>query len=150
MTTGPGSSGSCPYHHGMDATLDITLLRTLVAIREHGGFGRAAAVLRCSQPTVSQHVRVLERRLGQPLVEKDGRVARFTPIGERLLIEAHRIIAVHDEALKRLGVAGDQTRPERAEQAASADSAAELSALLRYIADRTPQILSGWETHRGE
>lgn len=90
----------------MTQTLDITLLRTLVAIEECGGFGRAAAALYISQPTVSQHVRMLEQRLGHALVEKEGRRSKFTPAGEKLLIEARRILAVHDEALARLDAAG--------------------------------------------
>ncbi|GAB3450692.1 LysR family transcriptional regulator [Actinophytocola sediminis] len=82
--------------------LDLVQLRTFVAIAEYGGFGRAAGALHLSQPTVSQHVRLLEKRLGEQLVRKDGRYARFTAVGERLLVEARRIIAVHDEALDRL------------------------------------------------
>lgn len=88
----------------MADSLDLVQLRTFVAIAECGGFGRAAAALHLSQPTVSQHVRLLEKRLGQPLVEKDGRQTRFTDAGERLLVEARRIFAVHDEALARLDV----------------------------------------------
>ena len=92
----------------MAETLDIVPLRTFVAIHECGGFGRAAAALHMSQPTVSQHVRWLERRLGEPLVERVGRRAGFTPAGERLLVEARRILAVHDEALARLDVARER------------------------------------------
>lgn len=88
----------------MAETLDIIQLRTFVAIDECGGFGRAAVALHMSQPTVSQHVRSLERRLQQPLVQRDGRRARFTLAGQKLLAEARRILAVHDEALARLDV----------------------------------------------
>lgn len=86
----------------MSAPLDLTQLRTLVAIADCGGFGRAAAALHLSQPTVSQHVRALERRIDAPIVEKEGRRARFTPAGDLLLSEARRILTVHDEALGRL------------------------------------------------
>lgn len=131
----------------MDVTLDITLLRTFVAIREHGGFGRAAAALRCSQPTVSQHVRVLERRLGMSLVEKVGRIARFTPDGERLLIEARRIISVHDEALRQLTgepTAGADVSTEAELEGVGVHDSGELSAFLRFVADCAPQLLSAW------
>ncbi|HEX7660026.1 MAG TPA: LysR family transcriptional regulator [Pseudonocardiaceae bacterium] len=87
----------------MPQCLDIAHLRTLVAIADCGGFGRAAAVLRISQPTVSKHVRALERAVGQPLVEKTGRQARFTSAGEALLAEARQILVVHDNAVRRLG-----------------------------------------------
>ncbi|MGN6127383.1 MAG: LysR substrate-binding domain-containing protein [Humibacter sp.] len=93
----------------MANTLDIVLLRTFVAIADCGGFGRAATALHLSQSTVSQHVRLLERRLGHPLVRLEGRRARFTATGDALLIEARRILAVHDDAVSRLDAAADDT-----------------------------------------
>ncbi|MBP2707687.1 LysR family transcriptional regulator [Microbispora sp. RL4-1S] len=87
----------------MGALLDLVQLRTFVAIAECGGFGRAASALRTSQPTVSQHVRSLERVVGQPLVERTGRSTRFTSAGETLLVEARRLLAAHDAAMCRLG-----------------------------------------------
>lgn len=87
---------------GMSPVLDIGLLRSFVAIADHGGFIRAADALHLSQPTVSQHVRQLEHRIGKALVEKDGRQSRFTRSGELLLIEARHILAVHDSAVERL------------------------------------------------
>ena len=47
----------------MGQVLDISALRSLVAVADCGGFHRAAAALRVSQSAVSQHVRRLERRL---------------------------------------------------------------------------------------
>ncbi|MWV49600.1 LysR family transcriptional regulator [Rathayibacter sp. VKM Ac-2803] len=91
----------------MPETLDIVHLRTLVAIADCGGFGRAAVALHISQPTVSQHVRTLERRLERTFIEKVGRRARFTPAGERLLVQARRILAVHDDALETLDAASE-------------------------------------------
>ncbi|GEL21194.1 LysR family transcriptional regulator [Pseudonocardia sulfidoxydans NBRC 16205] len=84
--------------------LDIVALRSLVAVADCGGFHRAAEHLVLSQPAVSQHVRRLQKAVGRPLVERVGRNSRFTPEGEALVGEARRIIAVHDEALRRIGV----------------------------------------------
>ncbi|MBF6170994.1 LysR family transcriptional regulator [Nocardia blacklockiae] len=81
--------------------LDLTHLRTLVTIADTGGFRRAADALHLSQPTISQHVRLLERRLKMSLVEKDGRSSRFTADGERLVVEARKLLAAHDEMLAR-------------------------------------------------
>jgi DNA-binding transcriptional LysR family regulator len=88
----------------MAKVLDITPLRSLIAVADTGGFHRAAASLQLSQSAVSQHVRRLERVLGRPLVEPDGRRARLTPSGVALLAEARQIIAAHDEALRRLAL----------------------------------------------
>ncbi len=88
--------------------LDLTHLRTLVAICDTGGFRRAADALHLSQPTVSQHIRLLERRLKRSLMEKDGRGSRFTADGERLVVEARRLLAVHDEVLARFAPSDTQ------------------------------------------
>ncbi|MER7674942.1 LysR substrate-binding domain-containing protein [Kitasatospora sp. NPDC096128] len=89
----------------MTRTLDIAALRSMVAIAENGGFHRAAGALRISQSAVSQHVRRLERIIGRPLLERHGRGMRFTSDGEAALTEARRVLAAHDEALTRLGLA---------------------------------------------
>lgn len=89
------------------AVLDIVALRSLVGVADCGGFHRAAENLLMSQSAVSQHVRRLEKTIGRPLVEKAGRATRFTPEGEALVSEARRILAAHDEALRRIGV-GDE------------------------------------------
>jgi DNA-binding transcriptional LysR family regulator len=62
----------------MAKVLDITPLRSLIAVADAGGFHRAAATLQLSQSAVSQHIRRLERVLGRPLVEPDGRRTRLT------------------------------------------------------------------------
>jgi len=89
--------------------LDITPLRSLIAVADEGGFHRAAAALHLSQSAVSQHVRRLEQVAGQPLVTPDGRRTRFTPAGLTLLEQARQIIAAHDEALRLLDA--DRTEP---------------------------------------
>jgi DNA-binding transcriptional LysR family regulator len=88
----------------MAPVLDIIALRSLVAVADCGGFHRAADALVLSQSAVSQHVRRLEKVTGRPLVRREGRVSRFTSEGEAMLGEARRILASHDEALRRLGV----------------------------------------------
>ncbi|MGW4233397.1 LysR family transcriptional regulator [Streptomyces sp. NPDC004980] len=86
----------------MGPVFDIVALRSLVAVADRGGFHRAAESLSLSQSAVSQHVRRLEKALGQPVVERAGRATRFTAAGTLLLDEARRILGVHDEAARRL------------------------------------------------
>ena len=86
----------------MERILDISPLRSLVAVADHGGFQRAAEGRHLSQAGVSQHVRRLEAATGLRLVERHGRGSRFTPDGERLLASARRILAAHDDALRDL------------------------------------------------
>jgi DNA-binding transcriptional LysR family regulator len=88
----------------MPAALDIVALRSLAAIVDCGGFRRAAETLHISQSAVSQHIRRLEKAVGQPLVARNGRATRFTPAGELLVTEARAILEIHDAALRRLGM----------------------------------------------
>ncbi len=99
--------------------LDIVALRSLTAIADRGGFHRAARALALSQSAVSQHVRRLEKTLGRPIVEREGRGTRFTPEGRLLLEQARRILAVHDEAVRTLlDVDGDTVTIGSTEHAA--------------------------------
>jgi len=91
----------------MGQVLDIVALRSLAEVADCGGFHRAATSLRISQSAVSQHVRRLEKVVGRPLVRRQGRRTEFTTDGRLLLVEARRILAAHDEALRRL-VGDDQ------------------------------------------
>lgn len=93
----------------MSNSLDLEHLRTLVAIAECGGFSKAAAVRHISQPALSQHVRLLERDLKRKLFEKHGRVMKFTPEGERVLVEARKILDAHDASLRVLRAAAPAT-----------------------------------------
>lgn len=90
-------------------TLDVSPLRSLVAIAECGGFQPAATHLHLTQGAVSQHMRRLEAAVGRSLFERHGRRSLFTADGEHLLTQARRILALHDETLRGFGVETKQT-----------------------------------------
>src|SRR3954453_16335986 len=92
----------------MGAVLDISPLRSLLAVAECGGFQRAASNLHLSQGAVSAHVRRLEAAVGRRLGERYGRGSRFTPAGEQLLGQARRILALHDETLRGFDVEAEE------------------------------------------
>lgn len=79
-------------------TLDLTLLRTLVAISDTGSVTAAAKRLAYTQSTVSMQLQRLETQLALTLHEREGRKLRFTPDGERLLNHARRLLILNDEA----------------------------------------------------
>jgi DNA-binding transcriptional LysR family regulator len=95
----------------MPPVLDIPALRSLTTIVDAGGFHRAAENLHLSQSGVSQHVRKLERTVGRRLFERHGRDTRLTREGEALVLEARRILDVHDQAVGRLGLLGESPTP---------------------------------------
>ena len=72
-------------------------LQYLVALHEHGHFGRAAQSCIVSQSTLSSGLRELESLLGITLVERTRRVVRFTPLGNRVVAKAHRLLREAEE-----------------------------------------------------
>jgi LysR family hydrogen peroxide-inducible transcriptional activator len=71
-------------------------LQYLVALQEHGHFGNAAEACFVTQSTLSAGLRELESLLGLTLVERTRRVVRFTPVGERIAIQARHVLAEAD------------------------------------------------------
>src|ERR687894_1150910 len=70
----------------------IKQLQYLVALRQHGHFGRAAEACFVTQSTLSAGLRELETLLGVTLVERTRRVVRFTALGERVADKAVRVL----------------------------------------------------------
>ena len=72
-------------------------LQYLIALQEHGHFGKAAEASFVTQSTLSAGVRELESLLGIMLVERTRRVVRFTPLGTKIADKAHRILREAEE-----------------------------------------------------
>lgn len=72
-------------------------LQYLVALRDSGHFGRAADACFVTQSTLSAGIRELETLIGVVLVERTRRVVRFTPLGERIVEKARRVLREADE-----------------------------------------------------
>ncbi|HVY00259.1 MAG TPA: LysR substrate-binding domain-containing protein [Pseudorhodoplanes sp.] len=78
--------------------LEIDLLRSFVSVIDAGGFTRAGERVHRTQSTVSQQIKRLEDAVGRPLLTRDGKRAKPTDEGERLLSYARRILALEQEA----------------------------------------------------
>ncbi len=81
-------------------------LQYLVALQEHGHFGKAAEASFVTQSTLSAGVRELESLLGLMLVERTRRVVRFTPLGNKIADKAHRILREAEELSEMARSAG--------------------------------------------
>jgi LysR family hydrogen peroxide-inducible transcriptional activator len=81
-------------------------LQYLVALREHGHFGRAAEACFVTQSTLSAGLRELESLIGITLVERTRRVVRFTPLGERITDKAIRVLREAEELSAMARAAG--------------------------------------------
>lgn len=82
--------------------LDITTLRSFVAVADSGGVTRAAGFLHLTQSAVSMQLKRLEDLLGLELLDRSGRTIALTASGEQLLAYARRMVALNDEVIGRL------------------------------------------------
>lgn len=86
----------------MPRNLDLSSLRSFVAIADTGGVTRAAGLLNLTQSAVSMQLKRLEEGLGLSLFMRSARKLSLTPEGEQLLTFARRMLSLNDEALSRL------------------------------------------------
>ncbi|MGV8987476.1 MAG: LysR family transcriptional regulator [Cypionkella sp.] len=81
----------------MSRNLDLTTLRSFVAIADAGGVTRAAGFLNLTQSAVSMQIRRLEDNLGVELLDRSARKVVPTTAGEHMLSYARRMLALNDE-----------------------------------------------------
>lgn len=86
----------------MRRNLDLTALRSFVAVADAGGVTRAAGVLNLTQSAVSMQVKRLEDMLDAQLFDRAHRSIALTAHGEQLLGYARRMIQLNDEVIARM------------------------------------------------
>ncbi len=86
----------------MTAFDDLSLLRAFVGIVECGSISAAARRLKIPQPTLSRHLRLLEKRSGAALLRRSTHQMSLTQVGQRLLADARILLAHAEVAGERL------------------------------------------------
>ncbi|MGO1344781.1 LysR substrate-binding domain-containing protein [Chromohalobacter japonicus] len=72
--------------------MTLTELRYIVTLAQEHHFGRAAERCYVSQPTLSVAVKKLEDELGIALFERSKSTVQVTPLGEKIVAQAHRVL----------------------------------------------------------
>ncbi|MGV9862319.1 LysR family transcriptional regulator [Rhodococcus koreensis] len=120
--------------------MDLRLLRYFVAVIDHGNITAAATALYMSQPSLSQAMRTLAKRLDVTLFTRVGRRLELTPEGRELEIQAREIIEQVDLVRAQVEEVV-QLRTGRVTLATSSTFGVfPLPAIARAMLSRYPQI----------
>lgn len=116
---------------------DYKLLSALATVVEQGGFERAAQVLGLSQSAVSQRIKLLEARLGEPVLVRETPPAP-TPVGRQLLNHVQQVRLLERDIREAVPRLDDGNTPERLRVAINADSLATWwpAAVARFCQER--------------
>ena len=87
--------------------IDLKLLQYAVVLSKHRHFGRAAAALRISQPTLSRNIAALEKQLGLRVFERSRRDVVATPAGDDVLRMADELVTRAEAISNRLQLVRD-------------------------------------------
>ena len=120
--------------------LDLNKLDHLIAVAEEGSLTRAAARLHLSQQALSTSIRVLEREVGVPLLERGSTGVTVLPAGAALLEDGRVLNGMTRAALHRarhIGRGETQTLRIGYTPAVTGD---ELVTLLAPVTDTHPDI----------
>jgi DNA-binding transcriptional LysR family regulator len=87
---------------------NVTRLRLLIELEKSSNLSRAAEIVGISQPSASEHIRLLNVAAGEPVVARDGRSLRLTSAGQ--IVAAHAaqalssLIAAESDLAARAGL----------------------------------------------
>ncbi|PFA67113.1 LysR family transcriptional regulator [Bacillus sp. AFS015802] len=79
--------------------MDLNVVKTFITAAEYNHFRKAAERLYISQPTVTVHIKQLEKELGVILFERDGKKIKLTEAGRSYLQHAKRLIEIYEEGI---------------------------------------------------
>ena len=87
--------------------IDARRLRVLREVAQQGTLAAAADALHLTPSAVSQQLATLEREIGQPVVERNGRGVRLTGAAEVLVGHANIVLAQLEAAAADVAAYGD-------------------------------------------
>ncbi|MDA3643746.1 LysR substrate-binding domain-containing protein [Saccharopolyspora indica] len=90
--------------------MDLLPLRYFQTVARHEHISRAAAELRVSQPSLSRTIARLEKELGVPLFDRQGRQIRLNSYGAAFLTRVDRALTELDDGRQELSDAAGPVR----------------------------------------
>jgi DNA-binding transcriptional LysR family regulator len=82
--------------------MDFRRLEVFLKVYELRSFSQAGQALYLAQPTISEHIRLLEEELGLSLFDRQGKAVQPTKTAQLLYHYARQIMALREESLQAL------------------------------------------------
>jgi LysR family transcriptional regulator, repressor for citA len=82
--------------------MEFQWINTFLTAAECGNFRRTAELLYISQPSVTVHIKQLEKELGVKLFHREGKKIKLTEEGIRYLVHAKSLLEVYQRGLEDL------------------------------------------------
>jgi DNA-binding transcriptional LysR family regulator len=130
--------------------LDVRRLRLLSELARRGTIAEVGRSVGYSASAVSQSLSQLEREVGMPLLERDGRNVRLTAAAHRLVARADRVLAELDAAEAELAAAHGAVRGEIVVGAFPSAGARLVAAAVRELTARHPELTCSVREHEPE
>ena len=120
--------------------VDLRKLRTLRAVADHGTLAKAADALHLTSSAVSQQLSGLEREIGRPLLEPNGRSVRLTGAAHVLLGHADTLFAQLERMEGELAAETPTPRGEVRVSGFPTSLAGLLAPAARTLRERAPEL----------
>ncbi|MDP5276488.1 LysR family transcriptional regulator [Chengkuizengella axinellae] len=82
--------------------MELSWLKTFITAVEYGNFRKAAEHLFISQPTVTVHIKQLEKELGVLLFLREGKKVKLTEAGKRYFNHAIELLNIYEKGITDL------------------------------------------------
>jgi DNA-binding transcriptional LysR family regulator len=126
--------------HNYFMDLNLRRLRILREVALEGGVTSAAEAMQYSASGVSQQVAALEREVGAPVLEKQGRGVRLTDVGRVLVEHAEILLTAEQEACAAVEAARDTLAVDLKVGVFCTMSANLMPLILRDLDERHPAV----------
>lgn len=120
--------------------MELTQLKTFIAVAREGSVTRASELLHLSQPAVSAHIKAIEDTLDLALFDRTPRGMTLTSDGQRLLTKAEQTLGAHQELMdEATRIKGRLTGRLRLGAGSNSNNEA-VGKLLTNLSERCPEV----------
>jgi LysR family transcriptional regulator, repressor for citA len=82
--------------------MELNWLRTFITAAQYNNFRKASEVLFISQPSVTVHIKQLEKELGVSLFDREGKTLKLSEAGRLYLNHARQLIGFYEDGITEL------------------------------------------------